>query len=207
MRRLADDAGARSAPVRGVATLHVTAGALIVAGVSVHILVSTKRLMTPVDVSGTLFGGAMGSPMDAAGWTVGMGGVLLVALLRLPGFRLGWIATGGVPIVIGALALWHYPTDYGGNQIFSLQRSEIVFMMVLGGAFLALGAILHRYVSVPKLSNRRFGLLAKTFRLLAMAGMAVLFIALPIVLQIKKHQAPLPPCAHNSMGRQLTVCL
>lgn len=209
-KRSVADPGEKSTPVRRtpaagfLAWLLDAAGLLIVAGVIVQVFVFTKPLMTPVDVGGTLLGGAIGVLVNTAGLTAATGGVLVVALLRLPGFRLAWIAAGGMPLVLGALALWSYPDDYGGNLIFSPQRSEIAFMMGLGGAFLVLGALLHRYVTMPRLSNRW---LSMAFRLPVMAGMALLFIAFPTMLQIKRHQPPLPPCAHDSMGRQLTVCL
>lgn len=207
MKRSIAEAGAPSSLIRSAAILNLTAGALVIVGVIVQIFTATKRLVTPVDVGGALFGGAMGLPADALIWMAAICAVLLVALLRLPGFRLAWIASGGLPMVLGALALWSYPNDYGGNLIISPQRSEVVFMMALGGAFLVVGALLHRYVTVPALSDHRLRRLSVIFRLLAMAGLALLFIALPIAKEIEKRQPPLPPCAHDSKGRQLTLCL
>lgn len=214
MTRPVADTGARSTSARSAAAilglfsrpLHVAAGIFITAGIIVQIIVSTQRLLTPVDIGGTLFGGAMSAAADAAIWMAATAGVLLIALLRLPGFRLAWIVTGGLPVVLGALTLWSYPDDYGGNLIYSPQQSEIAWVMALGGAFLVLGAILQRWITMPKPSGRRLRPLLMVLRMLAMAGLAVLFIAFPIMRQIEKSRPPLPPCAHDPMGKQLTLC-
>ena len=182
-------------------------GGLIVSGVIVQIIVSTQQLLTPVDISGTLFGGATGTVEHAALWILAMAGVMMAALLRLPGSRLAWIVGGGAPILFGALVLWSYPDDAGGNLIFSPQRSEIALMMALGAAFLILGLILRRYLIPAQPFTNRLRLLRKTLRMAAMAVMAALFIGLPIFRQMEKGQTPLEPCAHDAMGKQLTVCL
>jgi len=207
MRRLAADASAPSALAHSAAVLNLVVGAPIVAGVIIQLFISTKRLVTPVDVGGALFGGAMGFPATVLVWAAAICATLLIALLRLPGFRLTWIAAGGLPVVLGTLALLSYPDDYGGNLIFSPQRSEIVSMMALGGSFLVGGALFNRYVTVPTLSDRRLRRLAMIFRLLAMVGLVLAFIVLPIAKRVEKRQAPLPPCAHDSRGHQLTLCL
>jgi hypothetical protein len=188
-------------------SLYVAAGFLIVAGNVVQTAVFTDRLLTPVDVGGAVFGGAMGFAEDSAGWTIAMVGVVLSVLLRLPGFRLAWIAAGGLPVAIGALALWHYPDDPGGYLIFSPRRSEIGLALMLGGALLTLGAVLHWRITVPRLSSRWMRALLMTLRLLAMAGMAVVYIGLPVIRLIDGMQPPPPPCAHDEAGRQLTLCL
>jgi hypothetical protein len=207
MRKTVADATSPSRLVRLTSLLNLTAGALIIAGVIVQIFVSTKGLVTPVDVGGTLLGGSMDFIGGALIWTGTMCAILLVALLRLPGFRLTWGVAGGLPVVLGAVALWIYPNDYGGNLMFSPQRSEIIGVMMVGGAFLGVGAMLHRYVTIPAISGPRSRLLSTMLRLLAMAGLALLFIVLPIAKEIDRRQPPLPACAHDSNGQQLTLCL
>lgn len=75
----------------------------------------------------------MSAPPDGLLWVISLCGVLVTALLRLPGFGLAWTVDGALPIVLGALALWHYLDDYGGQLIFSPERSEIVSAMILSG--------------------------------------------------------------------------
>ncbi|WP_052119861.1 hypothetical protein [Inquilinus limosus] len=158
----------------------------------------------PVDVGGAVFGGAMSFAEDFTGWTVAMVGVALSVLLRLPGFRLAWIAAGGLPVAIGAHALWHYPHDPGGYLIFSPRKSEIGLAVMLGGTLLTLGVILQWRITVPRLSSRQMRALLMALRLLAMAGMAVVYIGLPVIRLIDGMQPPPPPCAHDKAGRQLT---
>ncbi|HEY4308350.1 MAG TPA: hypothetical protein VGN12_02760 [Pirellulales bacterium] len=99
-RSLADAAAwvrtAVSTCARLLRSCYLVAGVVIVAGITVQNLVEARRLMTPVDITGTLLGGGMTTSMDAAFWMVALAGAMLAALLRLPGFRLSWAAAGGL---------------------------------------------------------------------------------------------------------------
>ncbi|MBP5074768.1 hypothetical protein HUS84_12305, partial [Pseudomonas chlororaphis] len=52
------------------------------------------QLVVPRDVSGTLFGGAMGFQLYLGVWLLCALGLTLALLTRMPGARLAWIVAG-----------------------------------------------------------------------------------------------------------------
>lgn len=168
-----------------------------------HIVFFSWALLTPKDVSGTLFGGAMGTQLYLGGWGVATFGLIVAILLRLPGSILAWIAAGLVPLGIGGWWQLNYPDDADGNLMYSPAQSDITVAMLIGAAILASG--LYAY-SRAKAANKKASLSGlKLFaRIVVATALSGFFIAVP--LAFLKQQA-LPHCAFNKEGQQLTVCL
>ena len=87
--------------------------------VLMHIGFFSWALLTPRVVSGTLFGGAMGTQLYLGGWVVAALGLIVTILLRLPGSIFAWIASGLVPLCIGGWWQLNYPDDASGTLIYS----------------------------------------------------------------------------------------
>lgn len=160
-------------------------------------------LITPSEVSGTLFGGAMGTQMYLSGWAVATVALALTLVFRLPGSTLAWIGAGIMPLVMGAGWLLFYPDDADGHLMFSPQQHEIGVAMLVGAAFLISGEYLRRRrlkrpVAPPKAG---FLLLLRTL----VAGLLVsLFTFVPWTIY---KELTLPTCAFNKAGQQLSVCI
>jgi hypothetical protein len=174
------------------------AGLILVAAIIAWTAIFDLWLLTPVEIGGTLFGGAFTFERNALGGAAAMAGILIAALLRLPGFRLAWAASGLLPLAIGANALWRYPDDAGGNLIFSPQPQEIAVAMVVAAGFLLLGIVLRRYLAGRTRPVRA------AIRLPVMAAMGVVYLGIPAVTLLRH---PAPPCAFDSVGRQVSACL
>jgi hypothetical protein len=178
-------------------TLWKAASFILAAAAVIQIAVSSWRLLMPVEIGGGPFGGYFDGLARLTQWGLPMACILLGALVQLPGFSLAWIAAGGLALSMGALALWQYPPA-GAGLVFSPLPSEIGVCMALGGAAIVLGLVWIRRVG--PLAFPGLGWL----RGAAMAGAAVLCIYVPLARQL---QSPLPPCAFDKAGRQLSVCL
>lgn len=168
-----------------------------------HIVFFNWALLTPKDVSGTLFGGAMGTQLYLGGWGIATFGLIVAIVLRLPGSIHAWIAAGLVPLCIGGWWQLNYPDDANGNLIYSPGQSDITVAMLIGAAILASG--LYAYTRV-KAANKKasFSGLKLFAKIVVATALSGFFIAVP--LTVLKQQA-LPHCAFNKEGQQLTVCL
>jgi len=159
------------------------------------------HLIVPREVGGTLFGGSMGFMLYLGGWALSVLGLGLAVLTRVPGARLAWIMGG---LVQGLLGLWwriNYPDDFDGNLIFSIQPRELDYVMVFGFALVYSGVYLWRRQRLkprPHANAQELSL-----RILWAVLLAGFFIA-PLVNASKP---PLPHCAFNKAGEQLSACL
>ncbi|KQQ62494.1 hypothetical protein ASF84_27035 [Pseudomonas sp. Leaf127] len=168
-----------------------------------HIAFFNWALLTPREVSGTLFGGAMGTQLYLIGWGVAMIGLIVAILLRLSGSIFAWMAAGLMPLCIGGWWQLNYPDDANGNLIFSPVQSDITVAMLIGAAILASGlyACTRAKTANKKASLSGLKLFGKIVVATALSGF---FVSIP--LAVLKQQA-LPDCAVNKQGQQLTVCL
>ncbi|WP_225369008.1 hypothetical protein [Pseudomonas protegens] len=96
----------------------------------------------PREVGGTLFGGSMGFMLYLGGWAFSVIGLGLAVLTRVPGARLAWIIGGLVQLLLGLWWRIHYPDDFDGNLIFSIQARELDYVMVFGFALVYSGIYL-----------------------------------------------------------------
>ncbi|MCO8169346.1 hypothetical protein NJC40_16390 [Pseudomonas sp. 21LCFQ02] len=176
---------------------------ITVCAVLVHITFFSWALLTPKDVSGTLFGGAMGTQLYLGGLGVATLGLTVVILLRLPGAILAWIAAGLLPLCIGGWWQLNYPDDANGNLLYSPGRSDITVAMLIGAAILVSGFYAYRRAKTATKRASLSGL--KIFgKIVVATALSGFFVAVP--LAALKQQA-LPHCAFNKQGQQLTVCL
>lgn len=155
--------------------------ALIVA----HFSYFCWELLTPVDIGGTLFGGSMGAAAIAAGWAGACLGLILLALLRLPGARLAWFAGGMVQLCIALGWRLNYPDDFNGNRLFSPPPKELELAMWLAIGWLGIGWFFYCRKPAPRQRpplTRRKGLL----QMIAAGVLLIYFLGLPLlVLQVR----------------------
>ena len=160
------------------------------------------NLIVPREVGGTLFGGSMGFVMYLGDWALSVLGLVLALLTRVPGARLALIVAG---LVQGLLGLWwriNYPDDFDGNLIFSIQARELDYVMVFGFALVYSGVYLLRQQRLkPRPPAHRKLLLLRTLWALVLGAA---FILPPLLVITRK---PLPYCAFDRAGNQLSVCL
>jgi len=160
------------------------------------------HLIVPREVGGTLFGGSMGFMLYLGGWALSVLGLGLAVLTRVPGARLAWIMGG---LVQGLLGLWwriNYPDDFDGNLIFSIQPRELDYVMVFGFVMAYSGVYLWRRQWLkPRPPAHRNLLLLRTLWALVLA---TAFMLPPLLAITHK---PLPYCAFNKAGKQLSLCL
>ncbi|WP_236186960.1 hypothetical protein [Pseudomonas protegens] len=160
------------------------------------------NLIVPRDVGGTLFGGSMGFLMYLGGWALSVLGLLLALLTRVPGARLAWIVAGLVQLLLGLWWRIHYPDDFDGNLIFSIQARELDYVIVFGFALVYSGVYLLRQQRLkPRPPAHRKLLLLRTLWALVLGAA---FILPPLQAITRK---PLPYCAFDRAGNQLSICL
>ncbi|NBF06789.1 hypothetical protein GV819_31435 [Pseudomonas sp. Fl5BN2] len=160
------------------------------------------HLIVPRDVSGTLFGGSIGFLMYLGGWALSVLGLVLALLTRVPGARLAWIVAGLVQLLLGLWWRINYPDDYDGNLIFSIQARELDYVMVFGFALVYSGVHLLRQQRLkPRPPANRNALLLRTLWALVLGAA---FILPPLQAITRK---PLPYCAFDRAGNQLSLCL
>lgn len=151
------------------------------------------ELLTPVDIGGTLFGGSMGAAAIAGGWALACLGLMLLALLRLPGARLAWLAGGMVQLCIALGWRLNYPDDFNGNLLFSPPPKELELAMWLAIGWLGVGWFFYCRKPPPRQQpplTRRKGLL----QMIAAAVLLVYFLGLPVlVLQARLTRDDKPP--------------
>ncbi|PMY71048.1 MULTISPECIES: hypothetical protein [Pseudomonas] len=166
-------------------------------------LFADLQLIVPRDVSGTLFGGAMGFQLFLGLWIVCALGLTLALLTRMPGARLAWLVAGLVPLLLGAWWRINYPDDADGNLIFSPQAWELDYAMAIGAGFVASGLYWYRHGRLkPRPAASSVDVLfLRTVGALILAGVFIL----PALSFIKERA--LPHCAFNKAGQQLSVCL
>ncbi|PXX52264.1 hypothetical protein SAMN05660489_06125 [Pseudomonas sp. LAMO17WK12:I10] len=179
----------------------ILSGIAVAAPLAVMVL-ADLQLIVPRDVSGTLFGGAMGFQLFLGLWLVCLLGLTLALLTRMPGARLAWIVAGLVPLLLGAWWRINYPDDADGNLIFSPQSWELDYAMAIGCGLVLSG--LHWYrrgrLKPRPAATSADVLLPRIVGALILAGVFIL----PALNFIKQ---PLPTCAFNKAGQQLSVCL
>jgi len=159
--------------------------------------------MRPLDVGGTLFGGNFNQMMYAGAWLAAIAGMLLATAFRLAGYRVAWCMAGILQIGAGAWWLLHYPGNHDGDLIHSPGREELAAAMLAGVALLIGGAILH--VRAARAQHPRPISQARVLVRLAAAGsLTLIFAGIPLANALR---APLPHCAFNKEGMQLTICL
>ncbi|AZD98080.1 MULTISPECIES: hypothetical protein [Pseudomonas] len=180
----------------------VLSGIAVAAPLSVMVF-TDLQLIVPRDVSGTLFGGAMGFQLYLGIWLLCALGLGLALLTRMPGARLAWIVAGLVPLLLGAWWRINYPDDADGNLIFSPQAWELDYAMAIGCGLVFSGLYWYRRgrLKPRPVATSADVLLPRTVGALILAGV---FLLPP--LNFIKQQA-LPNCAFNKAGQQLTVCL
>ncbi|WP_350023866.1 MULTISPECIES: hypothetical protein [Pseudomonas] len=160
------------------------------------------NLIVPRDVGGTLFGGSMGFLMYLGGWALSVLGLLLALLTRVPGARLAWIVAGLVQLLLGLWWRINYPDDFDGNLIFSIQARELDYVIVFGFALIYSGVYLLRQQRLkPRPPAHRKLLLLRTLWALVLGAA---FILPPLQAITRK---PLPYCAFDRAGNQLSICL
>ncbi|AIC19229.1 hypothetical protein EY04_10090 [Pseudomonas chlororaphis] len=180
----------------------VLSGIAVAAPLSVMVF-TDLQLIVPRDVSGTLFGGAMGFQLYLGIWLLCALGLGLALLTRMPGARLAWIVAGLVPLLLGAWWRINYPDDADGNLIFSPQAWELDYAMAIGCALVFSGLYWYRRgrLKPRPAATSADVLLPRTVGALILASLFLL----PSLNFIK--QQALPNCAFNKAGQQLTVCL
>lgn len=159
------------------------------------------HLIVPREVGGTLFGGSMGFMLYLGGWALSVLCLGLAVLTRVPGARLAWISGGLVQLLLGLWWRIHYPDDAEGNLIFSIQARELDYVMAFGFALVYSGVYLlrqQRFKPRPHANAHELSL-----RILWVVLLAGFFIP-PLVSASKP---PLPHCAFNKAGEQLSACL
>ncbi|MGC5704430.1 hypothetical protein J4P02_29935 [Pseudomonas sp. NFXW11] len=160
-------------------------------------------MMQPRDVSGTMFGGAMGFQLYLFGWVLCLIGLLLALFTRMPGARLAWLLAGLGPLLLGLWWRLSYPDDADGSRAFSPQDWELNYMIGIAALLTLSGLYLYwRKRLVPGPAAESVDVLF--IRTLWALILAAAFILPPLSL-IK--QQNLPHCAFNKAGVQLTVCL
>ncbi|MGC5704429.1 hypothetical protein J4P02_29930 [Pseudomonas sp. NFXW11] len=160
------------------------------------------QLIVPREVGGTLFGGSIGFFMYLGGWALSVLGLGLAVLTRVPGARLAWIVGGLVQLLLGLWWRINYPDDFDGNLIFSIQARELDYVMVFGFALVYSGVYLFRQrrLEPRPITHRR----QLSLRSLWALVLATAFILPPLQAITRK---PLPYCAFNKAGEQLSLCL
>jgi len=161
------------------------------------------QLVIPRDVSGTLFGGAMGFQLYLGLWIACALGLTLALLTRMPGARLAWLVAGLVPLLLGAWWRLNYPDDADGNLIFSPQAWELDYAMAIGCGFVASAAYWCRH---GRLKPRPAASSADVLFLRTVGALILASVFILPALSFTKQQA-LPHCAFDKAGQQLTVCL
>lgn len=160
------------------------------------------HLIVPREVGGTLFGGSMGFMLYLGGWAFSVIGLGLAVLTRVPGARLAWIIGGLVQLLLGLWWRINYPDDFDGNLIFSIQARELDYVMVFGFALVYSGVYLLRQQRLkPRPPAHRKLLLLRTLWALVLGAA---FILPPLQAITRK---PLPYCAFDRAGNQLSICL
>ncbi|AUG01466.1 hypothetical protein CXQ81_12905 [Pseudomonas sp. 09C 129] len=165
-------------------------------------VITDLQLIVPRDVSGTLFGGAMGFQLYLGIWLLCALGLGLALLTRMPGARLAWIVAGLVPLLLGAWWRINYPDDADGNLIFSPQSWELDYAMAIGCGLVFSGLYWYRRgrLKPRPAATSADVLLPRIVGALILAGVFIL----PALNFIKQ---PLPTCAFNKAGQQMSVCL
>ncbi len=159
--------------------------------------------MRPRDVGGTLFGGSFNQMMYAGAWIAAIAGMLVASALRLAGHRAAWCMAGVLQGCAGAWWLLHYPENHVGDLILSPGREEIAAAMLVGLALLIGGVFLHvRAVRAQR--HRPMSGTAMLVRSVVAGSLIGIFAGIPLANALR---VPLPYCAFNKEGIQLTVCL
>ncbi|WP_174379020.1 hypothetical protein [Burkholderia pyrrocinia] len=161
------------------------------------------EILRPVETSGTLFGGGMGLVAYTLSLLVATAVLLVALLLRLPGYHVAWFMVGCLIECIGAWWLVHYPDESNVELIYCPQRQEIAEAMLAGTIFLIVGIFARvrgARLAGPE-SVSRIGLVARLPLAVLLAWVCVGF---PLVAMLHK---PLPYCAFDKEGNQLTICL
>lgn len=143
-------------------------------------------------------GGGMATQMYLMGWGVATLGLVVAILLRLPGAIFGWIGSGLVPLCIGAWWQLNYPENTG-DAMYSITEHEIGSFMIIGVIVLASGLYARE-----QLKNRMPDREHMPVQFVAAILLGAFFIGVPLA---KYTQTPLPYCAFNKAGQQLSICL
>lgn len=171
---------------------------LAVLSLLAHIVFTDWVLLKPTDVGGTLMGGMNGLLFNG-GWLVATTGLLLTLILRLPGSIYACIGAGVFTLGIGTFWYVNYP-DNADQVIYSVSPHEIGRAMLTGAAFLAFGLFMRSRFKTTALPSRP--LIVGQFVVAIL--IALFFVGAPIKIALQK---PLPHCAFDKNGQQLTICL
>lgn len=185
--------------VSGWIWLYYALSLIATGGIIANLGYSNWHLIKPINIGGTLFGGSFSFQMHFIRWVIASTGLLLAIVLRLPGYRLAWIAAGVFPLFMGTWWYFNYPDNAQGNLVLSPPPEDISRDILLGTMLLLSVIFIPKRKKPP--SRARFIVLLKT----AVAGVFIaLFLGLPLHLALRES---LPDCAHDKDGRQLTMCI
>lgn len=163
-----------------------------------HIVFTDWKLLKPTDIGGTLMGGMNGLVLNG-GWLMAVTGLLLTLILRAPGSVFACVGAGVSTLGIGSFCYLNYP-DNADQLIYSVSPDEIGRAMLTGAGFVALGLFLRPRFKTTALPPRPLLIGQIVVALL----IALLFVGLPIKNALQK---PLPSCAFDKQGHQLSICL
>jgi hypothetical protein len=172
---------------------------LVVLVLILHVAFFNWQLMKPLNVGGTFMGGGMATELYLMGWGVATLGLIVAILLRLPGAIYGWIGSGLLTMGIGAWWQLNYPDNDTGNAIYSISEHEIGSFMIIGVIVLSTG-----FYAREKLKNRVPDPEQMPVQFIAAVLLGAFFIGVPLAKYTEK---PLPYCAFNKAGQQLSICI
>jgi len=166
-----------------------------------HLSVFDWSLITPKDVGGTFMGGAMDVLAYLMGWAVVTFGLLTAIVCRLPGSIFGWISAGLITLLIGAWWQLNYP-DSTGDVMYSISEHEIGSIMIIGVIVLSSGLYARDQLKARPPSPN-----PAPWKIIIAALLVAFFMGVPLAIHILSRQPPLPYCAFNKTGQQLSICL
>ncbi|KAF1067372.1 MAG: hypothetical protein GAK45_01677 [Pseudomonas citronellolis] len=158
-------------------------------------------LLTPREISGTLFGGFFATFFALLSWLCCNAGLCAALLVRLPGARITLLLAGTFGLLMSIWWRAHYPDDADGNLTFSPSPGELGGSTLVFIAMIGLTILLQRRGYLRACSDEDALL---PFRLFVAAALATFFLVLPLRLFLLVR---LPPCSFSASGQQLSVCL
>ncbi|WP_347905377.1 hypothetical protein [Pseudomonas purpurea] len=185
--------------VSGWIWLYYALSLIAIGGIIANLGYYSWQLIKPTNAGGIMFAGGFDFLVALIRWAIAAIGLLLAIVLRLPGYRLAWIAAGVFPVVMGTWWYFNYPDNALGNLLLS-PTPEDISRDILLGALLLLSVIF-----IPKRKKPPSGVRLIVQLKTVVAGVFIaLFLGLPLYLALRE---PLPDCAHDKDGRQLTMCI